>query len=163
MRLKEKLCVSTIMVLSFFTILYIYERLPIKIVVAKDVSLPYNVFLYLPKKKSFREGDYIEFVEVFKEPRFARLGNPVFLIKKIACGEGDILETKGLNFYCNGKKIAVAKTTTPKGEKIKIFKFSGKLPEGYYFVIGTHPYSFDSRYLGLIYKSQITAWVIPLW
>ena len=163
MKLREKLCISLLVVLSFFSILYIYEKSPVKIVIAKDVSLPYNFFIYLPKKKTFEDGDYIEFVEVFKEPWLERLGNPVFLIKKIACKEGEILETKGLEFYCNGRKIAVAKKRTPKGRKLKIFKFSGTIPKGYYFVVGTHPYSFDSRYFGLIYKSQITAWVIPLW
>jgi len=163
MRSKERLCIVSLFPLLFFALLYIYEKLPVKVVIAKDISLPYNVFLYIPKRESFERGDYIEFVEVFKERWLEKLGNPVFLIKRIACTEGDVLETRGLEFYCNGKKIAVAKEKTPKGRRLKVFSFNGKIPEGYYFVLGEHPYSLDSRYLGLIFRSQITARVVPLW
>jgi len=43
---------------------------------------------------------------------------------------------------------------------IKICEY--KIPEGYYFVVGTHPRSYDSRYFGLISKKEIISKIEPL-
>lgn len=151
------------MLAVFFFVLYSYEKLPVKIVIAKDVSLPYNFFLYLPPKGKPMKGEYVEFVEVFKSPLLKKFKNPVYLIKKVVCTEGDVLRTDGFTFYCNDRFLGVAMGKTPKGKPLKVFEYNGKIPPGYFFVMGTHSYSFDSRYIGLVYESQVTARAIPLW
>jgi len=162
--LLQKNCVKVIPLLLFFTLIWIYEHSPVKLVIAKDVSLPYNFFLELPPKDSYEKGEYVEFVEVIKIPYLAeRFSNPVYLIKIVACKEGDELKTENLAYYCNGKRIAKAMEKTPKGRQLPHFEFNGVIPKGFYFVVGKHPMSFDSRYLGLIHKSQIKARVVPLW
>jgi len=81
--------------------------------------------------------------------------------KYIRCIEGDTLNTKGLNYYCNGKFIGKARTHDSKGRSIKNFVFNGVIPKGKYFAMGTHPKSYDSRYWGFVSKRDIIG--VTLW
>lgn len=83
------------------------------------------------------------------------------LIKKIACNSGDTLETKEKDFYCNGNLIAVAKEKDSKNRTIEQFHFNGKIPDGYVFLVGENPMSYDSRYFGLSKKANIEE--VGLW
>lgn len=83
-------------------------------------------------------------------------------IKRIGCSAGEKLKTIGNDYYCENKLIAKAKDYSLRGEKLKKFEFSGKIPEGYIFLVGDHADSYDSRYFGLIKVKDIIATVYPL-
>jgi len=105
---------------------------------------------------NFTPGDYvlIRFTPERRDP-YIREG---YLTKRIGCLPGQILERKGLAFYCDGKLIAIAKTRSISGKPLHPFDWTkGKVPEGYYFVIGEHPYSWDSRYFGFVSEKEIVA------
>lgn len=73
------------------------------------------------------------------------------MTKKVMCLPGDILHRVQLDFFCNGKLIAQAKTHTSTGAPLEAFKWTDKeVPAGFFFAGSPHPDGFDSRYVGLI-------------
>ena len=110
---------------------------------SRDTSLDYNVWLF----KYTHPDKYIE-------------GR--WLIKQVACKEGDLLERYNDYFTCNGKNIVTVLHKDKYGNPLYPFEFHGIIPKGYYFLTGTHERSYDSRYFGLIYYSEIDEQVIPL-
>jgi type IV secretory pathway protease TraF len=81
------------------------------------------------------------------------------ITKLVACGTGDTIAVKGLEYYCNGRLIAKAKLTTRKGLVLKPFVFAGRVPPNSFFALG-HSFhreggrlvddSYDSRYFGFV-------------
>lgn len=79
------------------------------------------------------------------------------LTKKVLCLPGDILQRVHLEFFCNGRLIARAKTHTNAGAPLEAFNWSGgHVPAGVFFAGSPHPDGFDSRYVGLIPLSSAT-------
>ena len=73
------------------------------------------------------------------------------MTKMAMCLPGDILRRDGLQFYCNEKLIAHAKTHTKLGEALEVFAWkSGKVPNGFFFAGSPHRDGFDSRYVGFV-------------
>lgn len=76
--------------------------------------------------------------------------------KFVKCSGGEMLETSDdKRYFCNGKEIGKAENTDSKGVKVNNFVFNGYIPNGKYFVMGTHQKSYDSRYWGFVDKSNI--------
>ena len=75
--------------------------------------------------------------------------------KRIAGVPGDEIDVKDRKVYLNGKLIGEAKTHSRIGTLMEPIK-PGVIPPGYYFVVGDHPDSLDSRYeiTGLISAQQ---------
>lgn len=129
-----------------------------------DSSMPYRFYLWIypgdnNKEEKIRRYRYVEVyvADLTQYPPIEKKGVR-YLIKKAVCFPGDTLETKGMAFFCNGEYIGEAvRMSVPN------FTYKGEIPEGYYFVIGTHPKSFDSRYLGLISEERITGVLIPIY
>jgi conjugal transfer pilin signal peptidase TrbI len=118
-------------------------------------SLPYYVFLIDKKHLSFKKNDLI----VFKYP-----GENIYNYKKdeqfvkiASCFPGDNLEVKDFEYFCNAKSIGIAFSKDGKGKELKPFIFSGIIPKNEYFVVGTHPKSWDSKYWGFVSKERIVA------
>lgn len=73
------------------------------------------------------------------------------LIKRIIGLPGETIEYKDNKLYINGKETKDVITTGTED-----FSFEGKIPEGYYFVLGDNrKNSADSRSLGLFTKEDI--------
>lgn len=83
------------------------------------------------------------------------------IVKKVACMPGHKLETRELEYYCNGSLIAKAQTKDSKGADIKQFIFNGIIQDNMLFIIGEHQRSYDSRYFGLINKNDVIE--VGLW
>jgi len=64
-------------------------------------------------------------------------------IKRIECIAGEELKISEWILLQN-KLIAKAKEYSLGGERLKKFEFSGKIPEGYMFLVGDHVDSYDS-------------------
>ncbi|NDJ27688.1 S26 family signal peptidase [Campylobacter sp. MIT 12-8780] len=91
-------------------------------------------------------------------PYFTKFSN---FAKYVRCKDGDMLSVKGLEYFCNGKLIGVAKTKDKNGKEVKPFVFDGIIPQGKYFVMGTHERSYDSRYWGFVDKNLIQG--VSIW
>lgn len=81
--------------------------------------------------------------------------------KIVMCEAGDTLSTKGLEYYCNGKFLGMARTTDKEGRAVSPFEYNGLIPKDNYFVMGTHERSFDSRYWGFVNKTHIKG--VAIW
>jgi conjugal transfer pilin signal peptidase TrbI len=72
------------------------------------------------------------------------------LVKRLGCVEGQYLSRLNLQFYCDGKEIAIAHVQDSTGKSLPIFHFTGVIPAGKAFAVGDTDNSYDSRYWGFI-------------
>ncbi len=137
---------------------YIYDRLPNRLEISLDKSLPYHVW-WAYRCDGIKKGDYVEFKVDWDDKYF----KGAYLIKKVACDEGEILETRGRDYYCNTDYLGEAVDRDGKGNPVSNFYFYNIIPYGKMFVMGTHQRSYDSRYFGLIDKSKVIRCLKPLY
>ncbi len=98
-------------------------------------------------------GDYVLF-----DAQHPIINNGVrsHLTKQVVCVEGQQLTFKADTFACDGQPLGSVIHNTYDGTPIQVAEFNGVIPEGKVFVMGPHPRSFDSRYLGLLDRSSLT-------
>lgn len=133
------------------------------IAISCDISLPYSIWLKGDKSDQYIKGSY-----VMSYPIGTRKIKYDYIIKQISCVAGDKLiikkdrETK--NMFCNDKLIGEVLSEDRTGKKIESFMISDELiiPNGYYFLSGTHKRSYDSRYFGVVDIEKIIIEVYPL-
>ncbi len=103
----------------------------------------------------FERGDYLEFTPPIKSP-----WKSVKIVKGIA---GDVITIANRFVLLNDEIIFYAKPHARDGRPLTIIA-EQTIPPDYYFLIGTHRDSYDSRYaeIGLIHKDKISARVWPL-
>ena len=99
------------------------------------------------------DGDYVLFEA--SHP-IVNKGKPSKLTKQIVCGPGQQLTYAADTFACDGKVLGNVIHKTYDGTPIQVAEYNGVIPDGKFFVMGTHPRSFDSRYLGLLDAAQLT-------
>lgn len=119
-------------------------------------SLPYFVFLIDKKDLEFKKNDLL----VFKYPgkNIYNYKTDESFVKILSCVPGEILKTnENYEYFCNGKNIGKALLLDGSGKSITPFFFNGVIPNNKYFVIGTHPKSWDSKYWGFVSKDRIIA------
>lgn len=134
--------------------------IPDRISVTLTPSLDKRVFFLSTPGIAIKKGDYVMFT---LKDRFINGNTPVKVIKKVGCGEGDNLEIKyAKHYYCNGMFLGIAKDKSKKGEPVKHFEFTGKIPEGKLFVVGTIPDSYDSKYFGFLGKEDVEKIAYPV-
>ncbi|MEM3580406.1 MAG: S26 family signal peptidase [Candidatus Bathyarchaeia archaeon] len=115
--------------------------------------------------EALKRGDYV-IVKTEAEDPFAK-GR--LITKKIGCTEGQTLEIKGDDYYCEGDYLGRAKHKSKTGIPVKPFNPCDSescrfpIPGGHCFVVGTHPDSYDSRYFGPVPYEKIVWRLIPLW
>jgi len=127
------------------------------IVFSNTDSLDYSIFLVTPNKEVSR-NDLVT---------FRYLGENIYHYEKnqnftkiVKCMSGDYLKTEidvieGNKYYCNDTFIGQALKKDMELKSISNFVYNGMLKDGRIFVIGTHKYSYDSRYWGLVNDEQI--------
>lgn len=146
---RRRFLFSIIAVVLF--ILLVYAISPFAILgIRTTESVPGHLFLILKNKMPERDG-YVAFT-----PPPNRYHNKYRFIKFLGGIPGDQVAQESRNFYINGKFIGYAKEKAMNGDFLEL-SGAGKIPEGKYFVRGTHPDSFDSRYkdIGLIDEKSI--------
>jgi len=117
-------------------------------------SLPYNVFFVNKKDKEFIKNDLIVFAYPGQNIYAYKTGEK--FVKIASCFPNDILITnENLEYYCNGKIIGKAYLYDSQGKRLSHFRFNGPIPKDKYFVTGTHPKSWDSKYWGFVSKDTI--------
>lgn len=91
-------------------------------------------------------------------------GNSVRILKPIAAGPGDHVDTTGDWLWINGRRIAPIFTTDSNGHPLPVWRANRVLERDEYFVFSPRvPNSFDSRYYGPIRRGDIVAVRRPLW
>lgn len=118
--------------------------------IAFDRSLDVHVAI-LKRGEAPHKGDLVGF-HLYGDHPLAK-GRPY--MKKVVGVPGDTITWQDRNVFVNGEPMGRAKEYSRKGEKLAI-GFSGVVPAGHVFVIGTHPDSLDSRYalMGLVSQEQ---------
>ena len=95
--------------------------------------------------------------------RTGHMGRNWYILKPIAAGPGDRVNTMGHWLYINGRKIAPIYTHDEKGRLLPHWRADCVLGPHEYFVYSSRIWnSFDSRYYGPIRQSQIAAVRVPL-
>jgi len=116
-------------------------------------SLPY-VLAVLERGATVERGDLIVFR--FEGGEIGPYLKGQWFFKRVAGLPGDTVEVEGQNVFVNATPVGFAKPRTRTGEPLEPI-VPGPIPPGRYYVQGTHPDSFDSRYRvnGLIHAEQI--------
>ena len=139
------------------TAIYVVYSIPGRLIFTLTPSLPHRFYLKL-SPEDIKRGEYILFH--LHGDRYAK--DEDFLLKRVVCTEGNVLFVRDRKYYCNEFYLGEAKEYTLTGERLDNFVYTGRIPEGYVFVLGNHPDSYDSRYFGLVHRSQIVAKAYPL-
>lgn len=121
-------------------------------------SLKHHVF-FLQKNKLPSQDDFV----VFKKETENILPDDTRFIKQVAGVAGDTITHRNGKVLINNHELGEIKQRTKTG-KLLWPGYTGKIPEGFYFVYTPHPRSFDSRYsqMGLIHESEIIARAYPV-
>ena len=144
------------------------SSLPGRISVTLTPSVKHRVWWLSKDTSHLHRGQYVLFhlhystLNGMAVPEAVVDGQDIRVIKRIGCGEGEILTQKNRDFYCGNKFLGHAKERSRQGESLAAFQFSGEIPTGKVFLVGDHPDSFDSRYFGLVEKSSYLAWARPI-
>ncbi|MBB5348407.1 S26 family signal peptidase [Desulfoprunum benzoelyticum] len=139
--------------------------LPERIIVSTSPSLEHRIFFLTRANSEIKLGDYLVFRH--KDSDFVQKGlDPANdrMIKKVGCRPGNILSTDvERNYFCGHKLLGVALKKDSKGRSLPLFQFSGPVPEDSYFMVGTNPRSFDSKYFGFVHANDILYKALPIW
>lgn len=127
-------------------------------------SLPYHLVLVERSAKPLARGDYVvyRFVgEGAHGDQRALKDQPLF--KQIAGMPGDVVTVVDREVFLNGQPMGRAKIRTFDHKPLSPIT-QGVIPEGFVYVRGTSPDSFDSRYsaAGLVPVSAVMSRVRPL-
>ena len=139
--------------------------LPERIIVSTSPSLHHRVFFLTKAKNTIKTGDYLVFRH--KDVTFVHKGldqGNDRLIKMVGCCPGQILTSDAdRKYFCNQRLLGKALDTDSKGRPLPLFQFAGPVPESSYFMVGTNPRSFDSKYFGFVHADDILYKALPLW
>jgi len=152
--------------LAFLAALLLGLWLPQRIAVATSPSLDHRVFFLVHGETgSIETGDYL--VVKQHDTSFIKQGlnkDTDNLMKQVGCSPGQSL-TKDVEgkFFCDDELLGKALITDSHGNLLPQFNYSGTVPDDSYFLIGSHPRSFDSKYFGFIHSDDILHKAVPLW
>jgi len=122
-----------------------------------------SMFLTRYKKpEKLSRGDYVAFVG-------NQMGQPYdghIFIKKIGAVPGDRVKIAKGELFINNELVGaldVAEKAAAKlGVQTATFERDTVVPEGYVFMIGTKPRSYDSRYWGLLPAGNVIGSMYPI-
>ena len=152
--------------LAFLAALLLGLWLPQRIAIATSPSLDRRVFFLVhPETGSIETGDYL--VVKQHDTSFIKQGlnkETDILMKQVGCSPGQSLtrDTEG-QFFCDNKFLGKTLVIDSHGNSLPQFNYSGTVPDDSYFLIGSHPRSFDSKYFGFIHSDDILHKAVPLW
>ena len=126
-----------------------------KLCIVKNISesLPFSYFLALPIK-DVRLGNYV----LFDHPN-----ELIVVAKKVAGLPGDEIKIRAGILYINEQRVGKIQTKSSSGLELQPIS-QGRIDNDFIFVVGTHPFSFDSRYsdFGLIPLSNVRKQLWPI-
>jgi conjugal transfer pilin signal peptidase TrbI len=153
----------------FLVAMLLGSFIPGRIIVALSDSLDHRFFFmtgFNPDK--IKNGDYLVFQgskeEVEKHAKPMLNNRLDKLIKKVGCAPGETLtcDAQG-KFFCQGVFVGKALEADSQKRPLPQFQYSGIVPEKNFFMIGTNPRSYDSKYFGFVDAGKILHKALPLW
>ncbi len=153
----------------FLVAMLLGSFIPGRLIVALSDSLDHRLFFmtgFNPDK--IKNGDYLVFQgskeEVEKHAKPMLNNRLDKLIKKVGCAPGETLtrDFQG-QFFCEGVFIGKALAADSLKRPLPQFQYSGIVPEKNFFMIGTNPRSYDSKYFGFVDAGKILHKALPLW
>ena len=118
-----------------------------------------GAILWKVHPKSVKEGDYL----IFHPNKELAYVKDEFVFKIAAGVPGDHLVIKGDQVLINGKLVVsglpLANMHHVSAESLQRDEV---IPEGHYFMIGTHPLSDDSRYWGYLADNEVAGTGYPV-
>ncbi|MDO8775233.1 MAG: conjugative transfer signal peptidase TraF [Burkholderiaceae bacterium] len=146
-----------------YTRLYIDPTPRVPVLFNWTASLPYRVALVRHTPHAIERGDYIVFAFAGEaQASYPGLhGQPFF--KQVRGLPGDVVTVEGRAVAVNGEVVGLAKAHAFDKRPLEPIAAT-VIPPGHYYVQGTGPDSFDSRYRssGLVRADQVIATVVPL-
>lgn len=153
----------------FLVAMLLGSFIPGRLIVALSDSLDHRLFFmtgFNPDK--IKNGDYLVFQgskeEVEKHAKPMLNNRLDKLIKKVGCAPGETLtrDVQG-QFFCEGVFVGKALEADSLKRPLPQFQYSGIVPEKNFFMIGTNPRSYDSKYFGFVDAGKILHKALPLW
>ncbi len=158
---------KTLSILLFvFSVLLIGAMVPSRIAITTSPSLDKRIFFVLKEApiQGVEQGQYVMLdlrntalsKEIWADVKGAAGEEKTArIVKRVTCRGGDILESRGNEYFCNGQHIGTAKDKTLSGRDTVKFKYNAAIPSGFLFVTGDHADSLDSKYFGLVPENKI--------
>ena len=139
--------------------------LPGRLIISTSPSLEHRIFFLAKAKDSIKIGDYLVFKH--EDISFVHKGldqKNDRLVKEVGCSPGNRLSIDSKRtFFCDQRELGKALKADSKGRSLPVFDFTGVMPDNSYFMVGTNPRSFDSRYFGFIHADEILYKALPIW
>ena len=111
-----------------------------------------------PLESELVQGEYVTLIWSGVDPnKVPHLKPGTTLVKRIGCAPGQMLQVTVVDVKCDGVLIGKVRKTSLAGQPLTPALFNGPIPEQFYFMVGDHPASYDSRFLGLIPFERVTA------
>ena len=146
-----------------YTRLYIDPTPRLPVLFNWTASLPYRAALVRHTQHPIERGDYIVFAFAGEaQASYPGLRAQPFF-KQVRGLPGDVVTVEGRAVAVNGEVVGLAKTHAFDKRPLEPMAAT-VIPPGHYYVQGTGPDSFDSRYRssGLVRADQVIATVVPL-
>ena len=159
----QKYLIRGFLIFSIFlvlaTVLGVY-RYRGRYVINISASLPMGIYKLYEIEK-IEKGDIVMFsfppeAEKYIRERKYLPDNVKTLLKRVTAVEGDNVEVRDKTLYINNEEYWLAKIKEKDSKGLLLPRMKNQiLRKDEYFVLGTHPTSFDSRYYGAIRKEVI--------
>jgi signal peptidase I len=146
--------------IGILAIMYAGSEIPKRITVTISDSVNHRIFYKqtLFDQKDIKKGSYV-MVELYSELVKC---SPCLIVKRVAGVAGDLIVSRDLDYFCNGKYLGKAKTHSMTGKPLTSYKKNGLIPENTIFLMGDSPDSFDSRYYGPMELKHVKAIARPI-
>ncbi len=162
-------CLEKTVAIVFLAAVLLGSLVPGRLIVAVSDSLDHRLFFMTGfNRDRITNGDYLVFqgdqreISAHTKPMVNKTLDR--LIKKVGCAPGETLTRDDQReFFCNGCFVGKALETDSLKRPLPQFQFSGIVPDNCFFMIGTNPRSYDSRYFGFITVDKIRHKALPLW
>lgn len=123
--------------------------------------LPWQVWVVDTADRHVTRGAYMEFRTDERVAAFFEPGSP--FLKQAVGMPGDHVVVKEGVVLVNGNPLAELNLAQKTDRPLSSFDRDLIVPAHHYWMMGTHPYSYDSRYWGLVDQSQILGRGKPVW
>jgi signal peptidase I len=145
---------------GILAIMYAGSEIPKRITVTISDSVDHRIFY----KQTFFDTDDIKKGSYVMAELYSELVKccPCLIVKRVAGVAGDLIVSRDLDYFCNGKYLGKAKTHTMTGKPLMSYKTNGLIPDGTIFLMGDSPDSFDSRYYGPMEIKHVKAIARPI-
>lgn len=133
----------------------------------QDVNcLPYKaMLLHQVKPVTIERGEFITFQP--QQNRMTERFNNQYITKMVGGIAGDVIKVDAGALYINGKEFGKLDIADKAAKALhvdeKSFNRTATVPDGYLFMVGTMPRSFDGRYWGFLPISEVVGKAYPIY